>query len=128
MTANEKQFGGGHYKGTGYEHWDFVHDARLGYHDGTATKYIYRWQKKGAPIVDLEKAGHYLEKCIELQIKHRYFDGTARPSLARFVEANGVGPQEAAAIDLICRGKFREARQIVAALLGHAIGEQQIGG
>jgi hypothetical protein len=64
MSANEKQVGGKHYK-SGYEHWDLAVAIPLGYLEGTTTKYISRWRKKGG-MQDLEKALHYLDKLIEV--------------------------------------------------------------
>lgn len=63
--ANTQQVGGGHYKGTTYQHWDFVMIALAGrYLEGNITKYITRWRKKNG-LEDLKKARHYLTKLIE---------------------------------------------------------------
>lgn len=64
QRANEYQPGGKHYKAD-YQHWDLVIDTGMGYLDGCATKYIARFDKKGIPLQDLEKARHYLIKMIE---------------------------------------------------------------
>lgn len=119
MTANNRQHGGDHYKGTGYEYWDFVKDAGLGYHDGNAGKYIYRWRKK-AGVIDLEKAGHFLEKCVELKIQPKYSDMTTERAVERFVMTNGVPPMEATAITMICRGLHRQALTVVNLLIRDA--------
>lgn len=64
-NANTQQVGGGHYKGTTYQHWDFVMIALAGrYLEGNITKYITRWRKKNG-LEDLKKARHYLTKLIE---------------------------------------------------------------
>jgi hypothetical protein len=63
MSANEKQVGGKHYK-TQYEHWDLCIVIPLGYLEGSSTKYVARWRKKGG-IDDLHKAMHYLDKLME---------------------------------------------------------------
>lgn len=65
MAANDKQVGGGHYKG-GMEHWDIVAHHDLDYFQGQITKYVMRWKKKNG-VQDLLKAQHFLEKYIELQ-------------------------------------------------------------
>ena len=63
--ANTTQVGGGHYKGTTYQHWDFVICALDGrYLEGNITKYVARWRKKNG-LEDLRKARHYLTKLIE---------------------------------------------------------------
>lgn len=65
--ANEKQVGGNHYKQfEGCEPWDVITAWGLGYLDGTALKYIARWKHKNG-IEDLEKAIHFLQKCIEVE-------------------------------------------------------------
>lgn len=81
MSANEKQIGGGHYKADpgmqaiaedlGYnrpiEHWDLVVIRGYNYLQGNASKYLDRYEKKGTPIQDLEKAKHYIEKLLEIE-------------------------------------------------------------
>ena len=65
MSANERQVGGDHYKTGGEEHWDRVARLGLDYWQAAITKYVERWKKKGG-VQDLQKAGHYLQKYIEL--------------------------------------------------------------
>lgn len=63
--VNMTQIGGGHYKGTTYQHWDFVIQALEGrYLEGNITKYVTRHRKKNG-LQDLLKARHYLDKLIE---------------------------------------------------------------
>lgn len=58
------QVGGSHYAAQGgYEHWDWVLDAGLGYLDGYATKYVTRWWKKDG-LKDLQKAKSCVLKMI----------------------------------------------------------------
>lgn len=63
--ANERQVGGKHYATGDYQHWDVVADFGLDYFQGQITRYLFRWKAKGG-IEDLEKAGHYLDKYLEL--------------------------------------------------------------
>lgn len=66
QTANDIQIAGNHYKQfKGLEPWDVVTRWGLGYLDGTALKYISRWRHKGG-VQDLQKAIHFLQKCIEV--------------------------------------------------------------
>jgi len=82
-NANAVQVGGGHYKGTTYQHWDFVLLALGGrYLEGNITKYIARWRKKNG-LQDLQKARHYLDKLIEA-----FNDGTVLPPMNRAVSAH----------------------------------------
>jgi hypothetical protein len=69
MSANDKVIK--HYNAFGSkQHWDLVYEYLDGdYLLGNATKYIFRFGKKGSPddhIEDLKKAIHYLEKKIEI--------------------------------------------------------------
>lgn len=67
-TANARQVGGSHYKTGGEEHWD--RQWRLfgpAYFIGQITKYVERYQTKNG-VQDLEKAKHFLEKLIELEL------------------------------------------------------------
>ena len=66
MSANDKQFGGDHYKNpNAEEHWDFTWRMRYNQFEYCATKYVLRcWKKNG--LQDLEKARHHLEKYLEV--------------------------------------------------------------
>ena len=67
MAANEKQIDGTHYKKYGdIQPWDVVVAWNLGYLEGTALKYIARWQDKGG-LNDIKKAIHFLEKLVEVE-------------------------------------------------------------
>lgn len=70
MSANARQVGGSHYRKK-YQHWDWVADTKQPYHIGCTTKYLSRYLEKNG-LQDLEKAGHYLEKAIELDIRMPY--------------------------------------------------------
>jgi len=63
-SANDRQVGGAHYGGTGFQHWDLVVLFDLDYFQGQVTKYVLRWNKKNG-VEDLKKAQHFLEKYIE---------------------------------------------------------------
>lgn len=66
--ANDRQVGGTHYKQhRGMEPWDVITHWGLGFLDGNAVKYLARWRTTGR-IKDLEKAGHYIQKQIEVAI------------------------------------------------------------
>lgn len=67
MAANDRQHGGNHYKQfKNFEPWDVITAWNLGYLEGTALKYIARWKHKNG-VEDLQKAIHFLEKCIEVE-------------------------------------------------------------
>jgi hypothetical protein len=72
-SANDVQHGGKHYKGSEYQHWDWVNDIGLNYHLGNASKYAFRFPNKNG-AEDIEKSLHYLQKQIELT------HGTDRPN------------------------------------------------
>lgn len=72
--ANDKQYGGSHYKKYGdLQPWDVITAWNLGYLDGTALKYIARWKDKNG-IEDLRKAIHFLEKTIEVYGKEKQYN------------------------------------------------------
>ena len=117
-SANERQVGGDHYKKHpgAVQHWDFVSDAGLGYHDGMATKYLDRFRDK-AGKQDLEKAGHYCQKCGELGLK----PPPLGPALAAMTAYQSHRPDMSAlqlqAIGLVLTGAYDEAKGIIAELI-----------
>ena len=126
MSANDKQIGGAHYAGA-WQHWDFVHDAGLGYLAGNATKYISRYRKKNG-AQDLAKAVHYIDKMIELaQAGRLVADVGRRPltldlsdALYKFVQVYNLGDAESMACRLLCTwydaGDLRHAAAILSRL------------
>jgi hypothetical protein len=101
-TANERQVGGSHYA-AGLQHWDLIERYGLGYLEGCATKYLTRWRKKNG-VQDLEKAGHYTQKLLELaKEKVRPPRGCVPEDvLVRFFEANECGHMERIIIGRLC--------------------------
>jgi len=103
MTVNAIQHGGSHYKAD-YQHWDLVADLQLNYYVANATKYVTRHRKKNGRE-DILKAGHYLEKLIEL-IEHDRMPPPIEPPhlvmiarsemLNRFFDANDIDVEGAA--------------------------------
>jgi hypothetical protein len=68
MSANDMQVGGSHYAEKAIQPWDFIVSNNIGYLEGNIIKYVARWRQKGG-IEDLRKAGHYLQKLIEVETK-----------------------------------------------------------
>jgi hypothetical protein len=106
MSANETQVGGTHYQSS-LQHWDIAAQyAGVGYHINCATKYLSRWQKKGTPKQDLEKAIHYIEKVRELVLA-----GASLPVpldadvILQFANANELGYSERVALKQLWRCK-----------------------
>lgn len=62
--ANKRQVGGDHYQAP-IQAWDFIHEHQLSYLEGCVVKYLSRFDKKGTPTQDLNKALHYIEKIEE---------------------------------------------------------------
>lgn len=128
-NANTQQVGGGHYKGTTYQHWDFVRIALAGrYLEGNITKYITRWRKKNG-LQDLEKARHYLTKLIEefnlgnVSPMANYYrmDMTPQQTWEHFCDVNGVDVAERMVVQLIStytsRTELHKAGEILDALI-----------
>lgn len=81
MSADSKQVGGEHYKGSANEiqHWNVVYERGWCYLVGAATKYLWRLGRKGdeaKKLEDVEKAIHYLEKKAE-QLRAELAEGDA---------------------------------------------------
>ena len=68
--ANQTQVGGDHYKNMGVEPWDVVDtwpiEQRIGAYRAGALKYVMRMGTKDENVQELKKAGHYIEKLIEV--------------------------------------------------------------
>lgn len=97
MSANDIQHGGTHYMSS-YAHWDLVADLGLNYYVANATKYVTRHRNKNGRE-DVLKAGHYLDKYIELIEQGRMPAPVRWPDLVqlardetvlKFVDANGI--------------------------------------
>lgn len=69
-AANDRQEGGSHYKKMGVEPWDVVDtwplEQRIGYYRGGALKYIMRCGSKDDRVQETKKAGHYIDKLLEV--------------------------------------------------------------
>lgn len=105
MSANERQVGGDHYKGAVMEHWDFVIKGGLGYLRGCASKYVYRWKDKGG-LSDLKKAGHYIEKLLDIsetddREKFKYGAAKAAEVTGQFIQSNGIPSDEATILSFL---------------------------
>lgn len=116
-SANDRQHGGDHYRRKGgYQHWDWVHDLRLSYHAGCASKYASRWRDKGVPVEDLEKAIHYVDKAQELGIT-----GSTRTDRQdkfwEFVLSQNIPSVDAPALYYIMEGDWDKARECLRATL-----------
>lgn len=103
--ANKYQVGGDHYNSE-YKHWDWAVECGLNYLEGTVTKYLPRWRKKGG-VQDLEKSYHYLVKLIECaplltpewgvdSEPHSTVLNKLMENTNRFVAANGMTQDEKA--------------------------------
>lgn len=64
--ALQTQVGGNHYAKGGIQLVEFCHSNQIPFMEGTAMKYLFRWQKKGG-VEDLKKAKHYIDMIIELE-------------------------------------------------------------
>jgi len=66
VSANDDQVGGTHYKSQEIQHWDLVEYNGIPYMEAQIIKYVMRHQDKNGKE-DLLKAGHFLQKLIELR-------------------------------------------------------------
>ena len=70
LKANDKQYGGDHYKNMGVEPWDVLDtwpiEQRIGAYRHGALKYLMRMGSKDEQLQEIKKCGHYIEKLIEV--------------------------------------------------------------
>jgi hypothetical protein len=62
--ANNQQVGGDHYQQP-IQHWDYVYENDIPYHEAMVIRYVERWRRKNG-IEDLQKARHFVDKLIEI--------------------------------------------------------------
>lgn len=115
-AANDHQVGGDHYKKIEYQHWDFVTDIGAPYVVANAMKYITRWRNKNG-VQDLQKAKHYLDKAIELELlAMNSYTGQLLPrsragTLTLF--CSQLEPNDAKVIELICASQYETAKKLI---------------
>lgn len=63
-TPMNTQIGGDHYRSMRIQPERFIFENGIGFHEGSAIKYLCRWRKKGG-VQDLEKAKHFIDLLIE---------------------------------------------------------------
>ena len=126
--VNNKQIGGDHYRAP-IQHWDFVEYNGIGYVEGCASKYATRNRKKHeSPKLDLEKAIHYLEKAIALNLS-----GVKKPRTGPLVirvedyaQANDLTPAETKIIDIVANwkdaGDLQEGIEVIQQMLAEVEG------
>lgn len=120
-SANDRQVGGDHYRGRGYQHWDFVTDVKLPYLLGCATKYVSRWREKNG-VQDLEKAMHYIDKAVERGVDHSAAMGEKeRLLLQEFAEQHPNA--ECFVISAACIGDYDMAKHFLRGLI--AVGQEE---
>lgn len=68
MNALEVQMGGNHYIDKAIQPVEYIHANGLGFCEGNVVKYVTRWKEKGG-VADLEKARHYLDILIQLELR-----------------------------------------------------------
>jgi hypothetical protein len=70
LKANDKQVAGEHYMKMDIEPWNVIDtwpvEQRIGFYRGNALKYIMRMGSKDERLQEIEKAGHYIEKLVEV--------------------------------------------------------------
>lgn len=94
------QVGGKHYQAE-VQHWDVIEAHDVDYLLATATKYLTRWRKKGAPEVDLGKAASYIEKAIKCRPGQGARRLVSEDVLKPFYLANGVHWMDAEIMTLL---------------------------
>ncbi len=66
-ALRERQVGGDHYRQHEIQPWDVIDAYGLSFYEGNVLKYLLRRKQDTDRLTDLQKARHYLEKCIDLE-------------------------------------------------------------
>jgi hypothetical protein len=66
-TPLATQVGGAHYKALAIQPVQYIHANKIPFIEGNIIKYVSRWRNKGG-IADLEKAKHFIDLLIELEV------------------------------------------------------------
>lgn len=109
---NVQQIGGDHYQAE-YQHWDWAIDSNIGYFGGNATKYVWRWKKKGG-IRDLKKAMSYIDKIIKNPnsfISREYNEQQTKTGNAKLVKLSILDKREERFC--ICLSKARDLESLL---------------
>ena len=64
-SVQRYQVGGDHYLRHAIQPWDIIDCYRLDFYEGNVLKYLLRRKDGGNRLEDLQKAQHYLARCIE---------------------------------------------------------------
>ena len=67
-ALRERQVGGDHYRQHEIQPWDVIDAYGLLFYEGNVLKYLLRRKVDTDRLTDLQKARHYLDKCIDLEI------------------------------------------------------------
>ena len=67
VNALKEQVGGNHYSKMAIQPVEYINANKLTYLQGNVVKYISRYNHKGKPLEDLQKARHYIDMLIELE-------------------------------------------------------------
>ena len=82
MNALDKQVAGNHYKDLKIQPVQFIQKNELGFCEGNAIKYLCRWKAKNG-IQDLQKAIHYIELLIEMEVSGRNFKTSSEDDMKK---------------------------------------------
>lgn len=67
QSSLDIQIDGSHYKSQAIQPAEYIHANGIGYFEGNVIKYVSRWKAKNG-ITDLQKAKHYIELLIDLEL------------------------------------------------------------
>lgn len=129
-NPNEKQVGGDHYKGSGFEPWDLPLEG-VGAYEYAAVKYVARYRKKNG-LQDLDKAVHYIEKALYHWRRHEWSNKSviSLVKVLNFNRMNQCQEAESSIVLLLCkweRGEDLElAKHMVEELIADVNLEQQM--
>ena len=64
------QISGDHYRYLSIQPVEYIHANKIPFIEGSVIKYVTRWREKGG-IKDLEKAKHFIDLLIELELRSK---------------------------------------------------------
>lgn len=108
MTALNEQIGGDHYRHRTIQRIEFTMANRWDDCASSALKYLLRFRDKGKPVLDLEKAHHFVRlrnETIELARgdNGEFFNWRTQITMERFISANDIIDRDQAAAMLALR-------------------------
>lgn len=122
MSALDTQVGGSHYKNLGEQPMAFSMRLGLNACQHTAIKYVTRYEDKGTPLKDLNKAIHCIELQQELEALHGGKNSGMTFELAvhegtKYANANRLSPYQVDVVVNVLLSRYEPAKLSIKRLI-----------